>query len=271
MHAFLQPGDGYDRQRPDLRTDVQALQSHLHKIGYDPGPIDGLFGPATERVLRTAQLRFGCYPDGYVRETFWLILESCGRGIPKLKQPHLQQVADRLDIPVALVQAIDHIESASGGFLDDGRPKILFERHVFRRNTKVSGVSHILFGDYNAFSYTAGKPDGMPSGRWQWERLMRAYRLDPEAALKACSWGRYQVLGENAIALGYPTVHRFVEQMCSAERNHLEAFARFIEVNDLDKHLREKDLHAFARAYNGPSYMDNNYVEKLKRWIAHYG
>jgi hypothetical protein len=43
--------------------------------------------------------------------------------------------ARELEIPPAAVMAVNEVEAPSGGFEPDGRPRILFEGHVFHRNT----------------------------------------------------------------------------------------------------------------------------------------
>ncbi|OOV89142.1 hypothetical protein MF4836_34345 [Pseudomonas sp. MF4836] len=46
-----------------------------------------------------------------------------------------------------------------------------------------------------------------PYGRPQYERLITAYRLDEEAALQACSWGKFQIMGFNYRAAGFDSVY----------------------------------------------------------------
>ena len=43
-----------------------ALQRHLERAGYDAGPVDGLFGPLTERAVTRFQRRHGLVVDGVV-------------------------------------------------------------------------------------------------------------------------------------------------------------------------------------------------------------
>ena len=48
-----------------------------------------------------------------------------------LRESDLIAAADRLDVPLASIKAVNEVESSGRGFLADGRPVILFERHVF--------------------------------------------------------------------------------------------------------------------------------------------
>ncbi|NLZ52038.1 MAG: peptidoglycan-binding protein [Thermoanaerobacteraceae bacterium] len=51
--------------------DVRELQSKLESLGYDVGPIDGIFGPLTEKAVRKFQKDNGLVVDGIVgQETF---------------------------------------------------------------------------------------------------------------------------------------------------------------------------------------------------------
>jgi N-acetylmuramoyl-L-alanine amidase len=50
---------------PNLRgDDVAELQAMLARIGFDPGRVDGIFGPVTERALEDFQHNSGLYVDG---------------------------------------------------------------------------------------------------------------------------------------------------------------------------------------------------------------
>jgi hypothetical protein len=46
--------------------DVLAVQRRLLVLGFDPGPRDGKYGPATERAVRAFQSAAGLEPDGIV-------------------------------------------------------------------------------------------------------------------------------------------------------------------------------------------------------------
>lgn len=59
------------QQRPILRLGsrgpaVEMLQRILFSIGYNPGPIDGIFGPLTRQAVIEFQMDNGLVPDGIV-------------------------------------------------------------------------------------------------------------------------------------------------------------------------------------------------------------
>ncbi|MBS4538765.1 peptidoglycan-binding protein [Clostridium sp. D2Q-11] len=56
-------------------NDVKLLQSVLSKVGYDPGPIDGVFGDATRQAVIEFQRDNGLTVDGIVGPNTWNLLE----------------------------------------------------------------------------------------------------------------------------------------------------------------------------------------------------
>src|SRR3954447_4591033 len=53
----------YDPVRPIRGDDVTSLQERLHELGYDAGPVDGVFGAETEVGLRAFQRDYGLTSD----------------------------------------------------------------------------------------------------------------------------------------------------------------------------------------------------------------
>ena len=47
-------------------ADRRQIQTALHRLGYDPGPADGLFGPKTRAAIRRFQQRIGTEPTGII-------------------------------------------------------------------------------------------------------------------------------------------------------------------------------------------------------------
>jgi LysM repeat protein len=110
-------------------------------------------------------------------------------------------------------------------------------------------------------------------------RLINAYRLDAFSALKACSWGKFQVMGNEHLTSGGLKLVDFMKMMCSSEVKQLEILQNFIENKAggrLLKAVREKDWHNMALYYNGEnadgpgsySFRLKDAYEKLKKDAA---
>lgn len=103
-------------------------------------------------------------------------------------------------------------------------------------------------------------------GIGSYKRLVKAYKLNPVAALESCSWGSFQIMGEYWKEMGYASVVEFSKSMSRSPKDQIKAFVLYIEhVNPRIKgYLRSLDWDAVARAYNGPNYAVNKYQIKLQ-------
>ena len=184
-------------------------------------------------------------------------MEFVGAATP-MEESEFDRAASILACDVAAIKAVAEVESRGQPFLDDNRPTILYERHIFSRRTgrrfdaECPEISNRKSGGY-------GK-----SGAHQYERLAEAIERDRDAALESASWGRFQIMGFNHRVVGYDDVESFVEAMCESEANHLGAFVEFVRGNRLDDELRNHDWAGFARGYNGPKYAINRYDVKME-------
>lgn len=165
------------------------------------------------------------------------------------------EAAEVLGCSVAAIRAVASVESAGAGFLIDGRPKILFERHVF----------HKLTAGRHATSPAISSPrsGGYLGGAREYDRLRQAMALDRRAALQSASWGRFQVMGFNHAACDHGDVESLVRAMVSGEPAQLAAFVAYIRSNGLDDELRARDWPGFARGYNGSAYARNAYDVRM--------
>ncbi|UCS82818.1 endolysin [Yersinia phage vB_YenS_P400] len=178
-----------------------------------------------------------------------------------LNQVDIKRAADKLGVEPAKVWAVTEVESNGYGMLPSGKPKILFERHVFRKELAKRGIKT----DGLPESICSVKTGGYQGGEAEYNRLDRAAKIEREAALSSCSWGLFQIMGYHWKALKYASLQEFVNAMYSGEAGQLDAFVRFIQANpQLDKALKSGDWTAFAKGYNGAGYKANRYDEKLK-------
>ena len=190
-------------------------------------------------------------------------LPPTGAGLP-LIQAGLQNVCQQLGVKAAEIWAIIFTETDPpyGGFWGDGRPQILFERHIFSRLT-----NHRF--DQTHPSISSPTPGGYgASGAHQYARLAEATQLDETAALQAASWGIGQTLGENYHEVGFVTPQEMAKQMYYSEDQQLLAAAREILSSHIAGALATHDWKAFASIYNGPTYAKNNYDSHLQSWYA---
>ncbi len=170
-----------------------------------------------------------------------------------------------LGVPFAAVKAVATVESAGSGFLSDGRPKILFERHIMYRQ-----LSDKL-GKAQADALARKHPDivnsetgGYIGGSKEHDRLGKAAEIDRECALQSASWGSFQIMGFHWKRLGYATVQAFINAMYKGEPDQLDAFSRFIKTDPaLHRALKALNWADFANGYNGKAYAKNQYDKKM--------
>lgn len=165
-------------------------------------------------------------------------------------------MAQTLSVDAASIWAVLEVETSGCGFLEDRRPTILYERHIFHRLTggrfDDGDISSPVCGGYGAF------------GGHQYDRLHRAIALDVTAALQSTSWGLGQIMGENFRAAGFGSVDAMVLAMADSEDAQLQATVAFIQRRGCASPLRAQDWATFARRYNGPDYTRNHYDQRLR-------
>lgn len=187
-----------------------------------------------------------------------------------LSSAGMSEVLDFLDLQTgeaAAMWAVIEVETSGitqgCGFRVDGRPQILYERHIFRRETG---------GRFNAQAPHLSGPQGGYGGlASQYGKLEEAValcgqaNLGPEPALRSVSWGLGQVMGFNAGLAGFASAADMVRAMMDGEDAQLLAMARFLRAQNLHKALLRRDWAGFARGYNGRSYAENRYDVKLEQ------
>lgn len=263
-------------RRNTSKTDsVVLLQNQLIKAGYDL-VADGAFGPMTEAAVMDFQKKNKLVVDGIVGQKTWRTLLSEEPENPKvlksrfLSESDLISVADDLGVELAVIKAVNEVESSGQGFLGD-KPKILFEGHIFWRQLKKHGLDPNTLKDGNEnILYSRWTREHYFGGEREHERLNKAKKIHEKAALESASWGLFQIMGFHWDSLGYKSVKDFVKLMNKSEGEHLKAFGRFVLADNLTKYLKEKDWAGFARRYNGPGYKTNKYDEKLARAYNKY-
>lgn len=173
-------------------------------------------------------------------------------------------VGRRIGVGEDEIRAVIEVETAGGGFDRQGRPKMLFEPHIFWRELGPGPKRTAAEGQGLAYPRWGTKPYPADS----YDRLARAMKIDPQAALRSCSWGLGQIMGFNHWAAGYASAGDMVAAFCEREAAHLAAMLSFIQSEGLDDDLRRHDWSGFARGYNGAGYAQHGYHTRLAAAFA---
>lgn len=255
-------------------NDVYVLQEMLTHLNYDV-VVNATFDKATERAVLDFQQKNNLVVDGIVGPKTWAKLLEKPKPLTAyndklLSEQDLVDFAEKYQLELAAVKAVNQIESNGKGFLLDGRPRILFEGHIFWRELEKRNINpkslespataNILYKTWDKKHYMGGTKEYL--------RLNKAASLKEsqkihDAAFCSASYGAFQIMGFHYQLLGYPNVDSFVAHMYTHERAHLDAFGKFCEANNLLTSIRQKDWAKFARGYNGPGYKQNKYDTKL--------
>ncbi|HZF94223.1 MAG TPA: N-acetylmuramidase family protein [Allosphingosinicella sp.] len=223
--------------------------------------------PRTGKLdVAALRMRLGLPPEGGfdAAARSALLARLSNKAAPPLAEADFQRVAAELGVSPKLIMAVRKVEAPRGPFDDAGRPSILYEKHVFSRAT-----GHRFDKSHPVLSAPTWQPGTYGPFSAQYGKLADACALDPDAAFKACSWGAFQVLGENAEALGYASAFDMALALTKSEAAHLECFIRFVRSKKLIDALRAakpgnpESCIPFVKAYNGPGYAANEYHVKL--------
>jgi hypothetical protein len=167
------------------------------------------------------------------------------------------------------LHAFMEVEAAGSGFDSAGRPKMLFEPHLFYR--ELSGEKRteaVRQGLARATRKVNGKVPKYPNESYT--RLAAAIKIDEEAAYRSASWGLTQILGKWHKDLGYATAKAMVEAFMDDEANHLEATIKLLKQWKVDDDLKAHRWTTVALAWNGPDQASHGYDRKLAREYARW-
>lgn len=222
---------------------VAALQAWMNERGLKPQiVVDGIGGPATRQAVL----------DIFVNKQ-----------APAVTEEEIAGFAARLGCSVRQLKAVAAVESGGSGFFNEGRVKILWERHYFwkRLQIRVPLISDPAPGGYTMDADKDGVNDS-------WEKLADACCKAPAWAFESASWGKFQIMGAWWQKLGYDYPAQFAWSMRESEAGHYEALVRYVERFGLVAAIRKIDgnpinCQPFARGFNGKGYAKFSYDSKI--------
>lgn len=197
----------------------------------------------------------------------------------KLDDIDLPAVGAEIGVGEDVVHALIEVETRGTGFDKHGRVIMLFEPHKFYANLR--GANRTLaVGQGLAYPRWGEKKYPLDS----YPRLAKAMLIDETAALRSCSWGMGQVMGDNFKMLKFKTVQEMVRAFADDEEKQLQGMIDFIKGANIDDDLRRieqktdvgqrviaQDWVPVVRVYNGAGYFKNNYHNRAaaayNRWL----
>lgn len=186
----------------------------------------------------------------------------------------IAQAAEKAGIPKAGMLAIVEVETAGSPTEADGRtPNFLFERHIFRRELAARQPGKVKQAEAAGLAYPHWRPKtATDQGQYFDEKtsaaklalLARAKAIDEDCALRSCSWGLPQIMGNECLEVGFPSARSLVDYMSSGGvAAHIEVMIRFLKSRKLVSAIEAKDWAYVALKYNGAGYEKNHYDTRL--------
>lgn len=154
----------------------------------------------------------------------------------RVTDSQIKDLAHLAGIEEAALRAFIEVESSGSGFDKQGRPKMLFEPHLFYRHLrdrpetqKKAVLQKIAYEKWGTLKYPL---DSYPN-------LEKALALSKEGALLSASWGLPQILGSNHKMIGYATVEEMVIDFTDSEFKQLIGLVKFLESRKITKYLKD--------------------------------
>lgn len=150
--------------------------------------------------------------------------------------------AAELGVDESFLRALAEKEGNGKGFyLTTGKPIVRMENHILDRYYNGIGKS------FNA----AAKYGPNRSGSGEYDRFSTALADNRSAAIYSTSFGPFQIMGFNAIPIGYKSLEEFFQKMSTNADDQFEAMIRFIKYKKLVPLIKARNYNAFAKIYNG--------------------
>lgn len=183
----------------------------------------------------------------------------------RLSQGDMGHAARFLGVETAVLLAFTEVEAAGVGFDSQGRPKMLFEPHIFYR--ELGDTAERKRAMSLGLAYPKWKAGNYP--RDSYPRLKSAMAISETAALRSASYGLSQILGSNHADAGHRTVQEMVLAAMQGEREQLLQMVTLMQSWGMGPMLRGRDFtdpdswREAAKRWNGSGYATHNYHGRM--------
>ena len=184
----------------------------------------------------------------------------------RLERIDFQRVAEEHGVEPWKLHGLTDIESRRGGFDNDGRAIMVPELHKFSEFTLRAYDETNPDLSIRKWIHPARVKAGHPytldnAGRW--DTLARQASLNADAAVRAASWGAFQIMGFNYAALHFDTPLELVRRIYQGERAQLDLAVRYLIAEGGFDPLLKGDFYRAAIVQNGTG-KPNEYAAEWK-------
>ncbi|WP_160137227.1 N-acetylmuramidase domain-containing protein [Chryseobacterium sp. c4a] len=209
-----------------------------------------------------------CFNQGIVEK-------SClGKGTA-IPNKMYDEAAEELNIEKATMLAIAKQETHKSSFWKEGQATILYERHKMWKHLKED--LHKSKEELNVLNKKYPELVNPNQGGYglfsaQYTKLEKAKKIDYDSAIKACSWGKFQVLGAS-YAGAFSSPRELEEAVNTCEIQQFRLFKGYLKnTNGMTKALRNHEWETVAKLYNGSSWKTINpdYAKNIKKYYGEF-
>lgn len=185
---------------------VVTVQEALRAKGIDPGRIDGLFGPATEKAVLAFQLKNGLVADGEVGPStgralgldLWGPAPTQGTSVPGAMQPNFQPIATLISS-----DAFGVIVNKSESFADiKSEYEQLFSTCVVQdKNDEIASLANRIVVSRDRYATFVASYSGQLAQNMPWYFVALVHAMESSGDV-----GRFRTHLHNGDPLTHPTV-----------------------------------------------------------------
>lgn len=305
-HQYASDPDGYLRYKLTTIAGQEFVSNHKNEIEHDLGVKK--YGDVIEIIFSKNLMEAVQFIDFYFKDNTdeWLDLkgdlpdswEHCGRvsigvssvcycfeqGIVEkncgsagnfIDEKLYEKTSNELGIEKAVMLAIARQESHKSSFRQKGQATILYERHKMWKYLREDLGKNVEELDALSKLYpdlVNKRQGGYGTYEEQYSKLAKAKTIDYDCAIKACSWGKFQVLGANFEGV-FQNPKELEAAVNICEIQQFKLFRGYLtKTNGMIKALKNKDWKTIAKLYNGSAWETINpkYAENIKKYYEEY-
>lgn len=181
----------------------------------------------------------------------------------RLTPEDIQTIAKGFGLDPQSLEAFVDAYAPDDGFLPDGRPIVVFQRHLFWKNVVPFYNVGLKRRQFKAIAWAnrdimhpTPSPAAAVNHQDEWKKLERAINIHEQAAYQSVLWGRFGLPGEYYLSAGFSDLNAFANAHHKNESEQLRAFLNHLSSIDsggqkLLDHLKNKDLEKFTAGFRG--------------------